>query len=50
MTDNCTFTLSNPVAGRTYVLELTQDATGGRTATRPATVLTPNGIGVTLST
>ena len=36
MTGNCTFTLSNPTPWQTYVLKLTQDATGGRTATRPA--------------
>lgn len=38
MTGNCTFTFSNPVAGRTYLLELIQDWTGGRTVTRPWSV------------
>lgn len=33
MTDNCTFTFQNPVAGRPYVLIMIQDGTGGRTAT-----------------
>lgn len=50
MTWNCTVTLSNPVAGRTYVLELTQDATGSRTITFPWTVKTAGGAGITLST
>lgn len=50
MTGNCTITFSNPVAGRTYVLELTQDATGSRTITRPSTVKTPWGAGAVLST
>jgi len=38
MTDNVTFTLSNPVTGGTYVLKLVQDGTGGRTYTWPGTV------------
>lgn len=50
MTGNCTFTLSNPVVGATYVLKLTQDGTGTRTGTFPASVLTAGGAGITLST
>jgi len=50
MTGNCTFTLSNPVVGATYLLKLTQDVTGTRTGTFPATVKTPGGTGITLST
>lgn len=50
MTGNCTITFSNPVAGRTYVLELTQDATGSRIITRPSTVKTPWWAGAVLST
>lgn len=38
MTGNCTFTLSNPISGGRYVLLLTQDATGARTLTWPASV------------
>ena len=38
LTGNVTFTLSNPVAGSFYSLELIQDGTGGRTVTFPATV------------
>jgi len=43
MTGNCTFTLSNPVTGTTYVLKCIQDATGSRTYTWPATVIWPGG-------
>lgn len=32
LTDNCTFTFINPVAGRPYVLIMIQDGVGGRTA------------------
>lgn len=38
LTGNVLFTLSNPVAWRTYLLELIQDWTGGRTVTRPWSV------------
>ena len=38
MTGDCTLTLSNPVAGAVYVLELVQDATGNRAMTWPGTV------------
>lgn len=50
MTGNCTFTLSNPVAGRTYEIILTQDGTGSRTITFPATVKWPGGTVPTWST
>lgn len=33
MTDNCTFSFTNMVAGATYTLYLIQDGTGGRTHT-----------------
>lgn len=33
LTGNCTFTFTNPVAGRPYVLVLVQDGVGGRTVT-----------------
>ena len=50
MTGNCTFTLSNPQTGGSYVLKLVQDGTGNRTATWPAAVLWSNGVAPTLST
>jgi len=49
MTDNATFTFSNPVSGGRYVLVLMQDATGGRTATWPGSVLWPGGTVPTLT-
>lgn len=36
LTDNCTFTFSNPVAGFSYVLILTQDGTGNRLVNWPS--------------
>lgn len=50
MTGNCTFTFSNPVAGRTYTLILTQDGTGSRTATWPTAVKWAAGSAPTLTT
>jgi hypothetical protein len=53
MTGNCTFTFSNPPASGTsfsFMLILTQDATGSRTATWPASVKWPNGSTPTLTT
>jgi hypothetical protein len=50
MTGNCTFTFSNPVAGETYLLKLTQDGTGSRTATWPAAVKWPAATAPTLTT
>lgn len=44
-----TLTLSNPVTGHVYLLELIQDATGGRTVTWPASVKWPGGTAPTLS-
>lgn len=37
LTGNVTFSFSNTVAGRSYLLYLVQDGTGGRTATFPTT-------------
>jgi hypothetical protein len=51
--DNCTFTFSNPSpTGKAcgFTLILTQDGTGSRTATWPASVKWPNGSAPTLST
>lgn len=42
-TGNVTFTLSNPVVGVTYTIEITQDGTGSRTYTWPAAVKWPGG-------
>lgn len=36
LTGNCTLTLSNVIAGRTYVFYIVQDGTGGRTITFPS--------------
>lgn len=47
---NETFTFTAPPSGTTLVLKLTQDGTGSRTATWPATVKWPNGTAPTLST
>lgn len=49
MNNNCTFTLSSPQVGGSYVLKLVQDATGSRTATWPGSVLWPGGVAPTLS-
>lgn len=50
LTANCTFTLSNPVVGNTYVIVLVQDATGSRTVTWPGTVKFQGGTAPTLTT
>lgn len=50
MTWNCTYTFTAPAGVWTLTLKLVQDATGGRTATRPATVKRPWGTAPTLST
>jgi hypothetical protein len=53
MTGNCTFTFSNPIASddcSSFTLILTQDGTGSRTATWPASVDWPGGTAPTLTT
>lgn len=50
LTDNCTFTFSNPTTGGVYILELAQDATGSRTVTWPAAVHWSGGTAPTLTT
>jgi hypothetical protein len=53
MANNCTFTFSNPPAAGTlfsFMVILTQDATGSRTATWPAAVKYPNESTPTLTT
>lgn len=53
MTDNCTFTFTNPAATGTahsFTLKLIQDATGSRLATWPASVKWPAAIAPTLTT
>lgn len=45
----CTLTLTNPIAGRTYVLHVIQDATGGRLVTWPGTVTWKGGAAPTLT-
>jgi hypothetical protein len=49
MEGNCTFTLTNPVAGGSYVLKLVQDGTGGRTYTWPSNVKWSGGTAPTAS-
>ena len=53
LTDNCTFTFSNPSASGTicsFTLELTQDGTGSRLVTWPGSVDWPAATAPTLST
>jgi hypothetical protein len=53
MTGNCTFTFSNPIADddcSSFTLILTQDGSGSRTATWPASVDWPGGSAPTLTT
>lgn len=50
LTDNCTFSLTNvPSGGFGITLKLTQDATGSRTVTWPASFKWPGGVEPTLS-
>lgn len=50
LTGNCTFTFTGAVSGTSYVIRLTQDATGSRTVTWPAAVKWPAATAPTLST
>lgn len=50
LTGNATLTLSNGVAGATYLLRLAQDGTGSRVVTWPAAVHWPSGTAPTLTT
>lgn len=45
----CVYTFTNPIAGRTYVLHVIQDATGGRLVTWPGTVTWKGGAAPTLT-
>lgn len=49
LTDNCVFTYPTPASGGQFTLLLAQDATGGRTATWPATVRWPGGTAPTIT-
>lgn len=49
LTGNCTFTFPATTAGRSFILLLKQDGTGGRTATWPATVKWPGGTAPTIT-
>lgn len=44
LTGNCTFTFPTPTAGKSFILLLKQDGTGGRTVTWPATVKWPGSV------
>jgi hypothetical protein len=46
----CIYTFSNPIAGRTYTLQVVQDGTGGRLVTWPGSVKWPSAAAPTLST
>lgn len=50
LTGNCTFTFTAPLGPCSLLLKLTQDATGSRLVTWPATVLFPGNVHPTLST
>jgi len=50
LTGNCTFTFTAPSNPCSLLLKLTQDGTGSRTATWPATVKWPGGTAPTLTT
>jgi hypothetical protein len=49
LTDNCTFTFTDPPGPCNMILKLIQDGTGGRTVTWPASVKWPGGTAPTLS-
>lgn len=49
LTGNCTFTFPSASAGKSFILLLKQDATGGRTATWPAAVKWPGGTAPTIT-
>lgn len=49
LTAACTFTFPTLAAGKSFTLVLVQDATGGRTAVWPASVLWPGGTAPTLT-
>jgi hypothetical protein len=46
---SCTFTFPTPVAGRSFMLFLKQDASGGKTVVFPATVLWPDNAAPTIT-
>ena len=50
LTDDCTFTFTEPVGACSLILKLVQDGTGSRTVTWPADVLWPNNTAPTLTT
>lgn len=47
---NCTFTFPSAAAGKSFMIEAVQDATGGRLATWPANVTWAGGAAPTLTT
>jgi hypothetical protein len=49
LTGNCTFTFPTPTAGQSFTIFLKQDATGGRTATWPASVQWPSSTAPTIT-
>lgn len=49
LTGNCTFTFPTATSGKTFMLLLKQDATGGRTVTWPASVKWPSSTAPTIT-
>lgn len=49
LTGNCTFTFPTATAGKSFMILLKQDATGGRTATWPASVKWPSNTAPTIT-
>jgi hypothetical protein len=49
LTGNCTFTLPTATAGKSFMILLKQDGTGGRTATWPASVKWPGSVAPTIT-
>lgn len=49
LTGNCTFTFPATTSGRSFIMLLKQDGTGGRTATWPAVVKWPGGTAPTIT-
>lgn len=49
LTGNCTFTFPTATAGKSFMILLKQDGTGGRTATWPASVKWPSSVAPTVT-
>ncbi len=49
LTANCTFTFPTLASGKSFLIRVTQDATGGRTVTWPGSVKWPGNVAPTLT-